>query len=56
MQQQMQQQQMGGNPLGGAEDPNKVFVNEAENLEVVEYWSVLGGVEERVLGRLQAVA
>lgn len=51
--QQMQMQQGGGaNPMGGAEDQDKVFQAEAENMEVVEHWYVLGGVEERVLAKL----
>lgn len=54
MSQQMQMAQMGGqgaNPMGGAEDPDKIFAAEGENLEVVEHWFVLGGVENRVLAR-----
>ncbi|KAH9828388.1 ER membrane protein complex subunit 3 [Teratosphaeria destructans] len=50
--QQMQMQQAGANPMGGAEDPDKLFQAEVENLEVVEHWYVLEGVEGRVLGRL----
>ena len=49
--QQMQQAQMGANPMGGAEDPDKGFNVEIENLEVVEHWYVLDGVEERVLAK-----
>jgi ER membrane protein complex subunit 3 len=50
MAQQMQMQQMGQqNPMGQAEDPDKLFQAEGENLEVVEHWSVLEGVEGRVL-------
>ncbi|OTA24199.1 hypothetical protein BTJ68_13277 [Hortaea werneckii EXF-2000] len=54
MAQQMQQQQMGVNPMGGAEDPNKIFLSEAENLEVVEHRYILEGVEDRLLERLAA--
>jgi len=54
MAQQMQQQQMGANPMGGAEDPNKIFLSEAENLEVVEHRYILEGVEDRLLGSLAA--
>jgi hypothetical protein len=55
MTQQMQQQaQMQANPMGGAEDPEKPFNNEAENLEVVEHWYILDGVENRLLDRLGA--
>ncbi|KAK6415252.1 hypothetical protein LTR95_017609 [Oleoguttula sp. CCFEE 5521] len=51
MQQQMAQAQMGANPMGGAEDPDKIFAAEGENLEVIDHWSVLDGVEERLLAR-----
>ncbi|RMY79232.1 hypothetical protein D0863_00212 [Hortaea werneckii] len=54
MAQQMQQQQMGANPMGGAEDPNKIFLSEAENLEVVEHRYILEGVEDRLLESLAA--
>merc|ERR1712072_1481653 len=54
MAQQMQQQQMGANPMGGAEDPNKIFLSEAENLEVVEHRYILEGVEDRLLESLSA--
>ena len=48
----MAQAQMGANPMSGAEDPDKTFNAEAENLEVVEHWYVLDGVEDRLLARL----
>ena len=48
--QQMAMQQAGQqNPMGGAEDPDKTFGAEVENLEVVEHWYVLDGVEDRLL-------
>jgi ER membrane protein complex subunit 3 len=50
-QMQMQQSQM-QNPMGGAEDPEKPFLNEAENLEVVEHWYILDGIENRLLEKL----
>jgi len=50
MAQQMAMQQQ--NPMAGAEDPDKLFANESENLEVVEHWAILAGVEGRVLERL----
>lgn len=50
MAQQMAMQQQ--NPMAGAEDPDKLFANESENLEVVEHWNILDGVEKRVLERL----
>ncbi|KAK5941429.1 hypothetical protein PMZ80_006708 [Knufia obscura] len=41
-------QGMGG-PMQPGQDPDKMFQAEAENLEVMEYWNVLDGVEERLL-------
>ncbi|OQO04209.1 hypothetical protein B0A48_10819 [Cryoendolithus antarcticus] len=55
MQQQMAQAQMGANPMGGAEDPDKIFAAEGENLEVIDHWSVLDGVEERLLARYEGL-
>lgn len=31
------------------QDPDKMFQSEAENLEVLEHWCILDGVEQRVL-------
>lgn len=45
---------MGQNPMAGAEDPDKLFNAEAENLEVVEHWYILDGVEDRLLAKLGA--
>ena len=42
------------NPFGPGQDPNKLFLAEAENLEVMEHYSILDGVEERVLRRLSS--
>ena len=39
----------GANPFQPGQDPAKIFQSEAENLEVLEHWSVLDGVEQRVL-------
>lgn len=50
----MVQQQMGQNPMGGADDPEKLFNAEAENLEVIEHWYILDGVEDRLLAKLGA--
>lgn len=51
--QQMQAQQMQANPLGGAGvDPDKQFKGEAENLAVIEHYSVLDDVEERLLDKM----
>jgi ER membrane protein complex subunit 3 len=34
------------------QDPDKLFQSEAENLEVLEHWSVLDGIEDRILARI----
>jgi hypothetical protein len=52
MSQQMQQAQMGANPMGGAEDPEKIFLAEGENLEVIDHRYILEGVEDRLLAKL----
>ncbi|RCI09676.1 hypothetical protein L249_3830 [Ophiocordyceps polyrhachis-furcata BCC 54312] len=50
MAQQMAAQQMPIGPMGGpGQDPDKQFKMEAENLAVVEHYSVLDSVEERLL-------
>ena len=45
---QMGQMNQGVNAFQPGQDPNKVFQSEAENLEVLEHWSVLDGVEGRI--------
>jgi ER membrane protein complex subunit 3 len=48
-------QQMGqmnpaaANPFQPGQDPDKLFQSEAENLEVMEHYCILDGIEERVL-------
>ena len=37
------------NPFGPGQDPDKLFLAEAENLEVQEHYSILEGIEERIL-------
>lgn len=46
--------QMNPNPgaMGPEQDPDKLFLNEAENLEVMEHWWILDGVEDRLLAQL----
>lgn len=48
--------QMGPQPgqqmFGPGADPNKQFLGEAENLAVIEHYSVLDHVEYRVLGEI----
>ena len=46
---QMAQMNPGANALQPGQDPDKMFQSEAENLEVLEHWSILDGVEERLL-------
>ncbi|KAL4957381.1 integral membrane protein DUF106-domain-containing protein [Aspergillus filifer] len=54
-------QQMGGmnpaaaaNPFQPGQDPHKMYLNEAENLEVFEHFCILDGIEERVLRKYGA--
>jgi ER membrane protein complex subunit 3 len=51
MSQQMAQMNPGANanPFGPGQDPDKMFLAEAENLEVMEHYSILDGIEERLL-------
>ena len=37
------------NPFGPGQDPDKMFLAEAENLEVAEHYSILDGAEDRLL-------
>lgn len=37
------------NPMQPGQDPDKLYLSEAENLEVMEHFCILDGVEERVL-------
>lgn len=42
------------NPMGGpGQDPDKQFKGEAENLAVIEHYSVLDDVEDRLLSRVK---
>lgn len=52
--QQMQQQQAPMQMGGPGQDPDKQFKAEAENLAVVEHYSVLDDVEERLLAGIKA--
>lgn len=54
----MAQQQMGMGPaagaaMGPAPDYNKLFLAEAENIEVVQHQYTLDGVENRLLGSVK---
>jgi hypothetical protein len=51
----MQSQQMPNPMMGGpGQDPHKQFVAEIENLNVVEHYSVLDNVEERLLAGIKS--
>ncbi|KAJ9648330.1 hypothetical protein H2201_000548 [Coniosporium apollinis] len=49
-QQMAQMNQMPG--MGPEQDPDKLFLSEAENLEVIEHYWILDGVEDRLLAKL----
>ncbi|KAI9694349.1 MAG: ER membrane complex subunit 3 [Bogoriella megaspora] len=53
MTQQMAQAQMGAGMMNPQEDPDKLFLNEAENLEVVEHYYILDGIEDRLLASMK---
>jgi ER membrane protein complex subunit 3 len=42
----------GANMFQPGQDPDKLFQNEAENLEVLERWCVLTGIENRLISYL----
>ena len=46
---QMAQMNPSGNMFQPGQDPDKLFQGEAENIEVLEHWSILDGVEQRLL-------
>ena len=48
------QQQMNPMSAGPGQDPHKQFIAEAENLNVVEHYSVLDDVEERFLAGIKS--
>lgn len=58
MAQQMSQMNPGasGQMFQPGQDPDKAFMNEAENLEVVEHEFILDGVEERLLASVRSVS
>jgi hypothetical protein len=53
---QVTQQMAAANPgaglMGPEQDPDKLFLNEAENLEVLEHRWILEGVEDRLVAKL----
>lgn len=45
--------QVASNPFAPGQDPNKQFIAEVENLAVIEHYSTLENVEDRLLGNAQ---
>lgn len=41
-----------GGVMGPEQDPDKLFLSEAENLEVVEHRWILEGIEDRLVAKL----
>jgi hypothetical protein len=44
----------GGGMMGPEQDPDKLFLSEAENLEVLEHRWILEGIEDRLVAKLGA--
>jgi hypothetical protein len=45
----------GAGMMGPEQDPDKLFLAEAENLEVLEHRWILEGVEDRLIAKLAAL-
>ena len=43
-----------GGVMGPGQDPDKLFLSEAENLEVVEHRWILEGIEDRLVAKFAA--
>lgn len=52
----MAQMNPGAGMMGPEQDPDKLFKAEAENLEVLEHYYILDGVEDRLLERLSSAS
>ncbi|PSN60805.1 transmembrane protein [Corynespora cassiicola Philippines] len=52
--QQMAMSNPGAGMMGPEQDPDKLFLSEAENLEVLEHWWILEGIEERLVAKMAA--
>lgn len=50
----MGQMNPGAGLMGPEQDPDKLFLSEAENLEVLEHKWILEGVEDRLLAKMAA--
>lgn len=44
----------GGGIMGPEQDPDKLFLSEAENLEVLEHRWILEGIEDRLVAKFAA--
>ncbi|KAF2831652.1 transmembrane protein [Ophiobolus disseminans] len=52
--QQMAMSNPGAGMMGPEQDPDKLFLNEAENLEVLDHQWILEGIEERLVAKFAA--
>ncbi|KAF1959315.1 transmembrane protein [Byssothecium circinans] len=50
--QQMAMSNPGAGMMGPEQDPDKLFLSEAENLEVLEHWWILEGIEDRLIASM----
>lgn len=44
----------GAGMMGPEQDPDKLFQNEAENLEVLQHRWILEGIEDRLIAKLSS--
>jgi|TARA_R110002003_G_scaffold59_30_gene5415 hypothetical protein len=52
--QQMAMSNPGAGMMGPEQDPDKLFLNEAENLEVLDHQWILEGIEDRLVAKFAA--
>jgi len=52
--QQMAMANPGAGMMGPEQDPDKLFLNEAENLEVLEHLWIMDGIEDRLIAKMTA--
>ncbi|KAL1603653.1 hypothetical protein SLS60_005241 [Paraconiothyrium brasiliense] len=52
--QQMAMANPGAGLMGPEQDPDKLFLNEAENLEVLEHRWIMDGIEDRLIAKMAA--
>lgn len=50
----MAMQNPGAGMMGPEQDPDKLFLAEAENLEVLEHCWILEGIEDRLVAKYSA--